>query len=182
MNNNLFATPASNNQASFSKAISNGKDSSNVMQYCFTSNGKATDIFALAKAFLSIESMTHKKLQKLCYYAKAWYLALNDSNLIVEPFQAWVHGAVNPSLYHQYKQYGFDNIPKVKRIEDIPEEFISFSKEIFASYGSLTGDQLEHLNHNETPWINARNGLKPWENCSNEISEQDMKDYYRSIM
>lgn len=59
------------------------------------------DIFDLAKAFLYISSMTNKKLQKLCFYAKAWYLALYDENLISEPFEAWVHGAVQPSLYQK---------------------------------------------------------------------------------
>ena len=33
---------------------------------------KYGDVFDLADAFLCIDSMTHKKLQKLCYYAKAW--------------------------------------------------------------------------------------------------------------
>ena len=65
------------------------------------------DIFDLAHAFLSIASMTHKKLQKLCYYAKAWYLALKDENLIDDDFEAWVHGAVQPNLYQEYKVYGF---------------------------------------------------------------------------
>ena len=55
------------------------------------------DIFDLADAFLSIESMTHKKLQKLCYYAKAWYLALYDENLVTEEFEAWVH--CHPATY-----------------------------------------------------------------------------------
>ena len=68
---------------------------------------KRGDIFDLAEAFLSISSMTHKKLQKLCYYAKAWYLALYDENIVSEPFEAWVHGAVQPELYQKYKSYGF---------------------------------------------------------------------------
>ena len=68
------------------------------------SRGMANDIFALAKAFLAISEMTNKKLQKLCYYAKAWYLAIYDQNLVEEQFHAWVHGAVQPALYFQYKK------------------------------------------------------------------------------
>ena len=85
------------------------------------------DIFDLADAFLSIESMTHKKLQKLCYYAKAWYLALYDENLVNEAFEAWVHGAVQPDLYQKYKPYGFNYIPRVFNTKDIPEEFMDFA-------------------------------------------------------
>ena len=103
------------------------------------------DIFDLADAFLSINSMTHKKLQKLCYYAKAWYLALYNDNLIPESFEAWVHGAVQPELYQKYKAYGFNYIPKVFDTRDIPEEFMSFAKEIYESYGNLDGDELERI-------------------------------------
>ncbi len=137
-------------------------------------------IYALADAFLSIESMTHKKLQKLCYYAKAWYLALYNMNIIEESFEAGVHGAVQPKLYQKYRGYGFGYIPMIYDTSNIPEEFLSFAREIYASYGDLTGDDLEALNHKEAPWIEARNGLKPWQSCTNIISETSMQKYYRS--
>ncbi len=141
------------------------------------------DIFDLANAFLSIEAMTHKKLQKLCYYAKAWYLAINDENLVNESFEAWVHGAVQPALYQKYRAYGFQLIPMFnENRSQLPEEFLSFSREIFESYGEFTGDQLEKINHQELPWLNARQGLKPWQSGNVIISEEDMKKYYRSLM
>ena len=154
-------------------------DRNAVEKYLFTSSVIPSNIFVLARAFLSISSMTNNKLQKLCYYAKAWYLALYDENLISEQFQAWVHGAVQPALYQRYKKYGYDNIPKIDNPGGIPEHFISFAKEIYDSYGGFTGTQLEKLNHQEDPWINARGACNPWENCFNEISENDMKDFYR---
>lgn len=149
------------------------------LKYQVNCRNNRGDIFVLARAFLSISSMTNKKLQKLCYYAKAWYLALYDRNLIDEQFQAWVHGAVQPALYAQYKRYGFENIPMCEQTDDIPEEFQSFAAEIYESYGHLTGDELEVINHKEAPWINARGECKPWEKCNNEISEEDMRIYYR---
>ncbi|MCI8465353.1 MAG: DUF4065 domain-containing protein [Lachnospiraceae bacterium] len=141
------------------------------------------NIFDLANSFLSIQAMTHKKLQKLCYYAKAWYLAFNDENLIEESFEAWVHGAVQPSLYHKYRSYGFQFIPMFTgNLLQLPEEFLSFSREIFKTYGEYSGDELEKINHQEFPWINARKGLKPWQSSNVIISEDDMKSYYRSLM
>ena len=141
------------------------------------------DVFVMAEAFLEIESMTHKKLQKLCYYAKAWYLALYDKNIIRDNFEAWVHGAVQPELYQRYKAYGFNYISNSDLYsKTIPEEFMSFAKEIYAAYGDLNGDELEKINHSEPPWINARKGYKPWENCNNVILEDDMKWYYRELL
>lgn len=137
------------------------------------------NILTLANAFLTIESMSHKKLQKLCYYAKAWYLALYDENIIEENFQAWVHGPVNPKLYSEFKDHGFHKIPQVNHSDSIPEEYMSFAKEVFEAYGELTGDDLEALSHSEDPWISARKDLKPWERCNTTINENDMKQYYR---
>lgn len=141
------------------------------------------DVFDLARAFLSIAPMTDKKLQKLCYYAKAWYLALTDENLIEEQFEAWVHGAVQPKLYQMYRTYGFAVIPQNQLgMETIPEGLLSFAHEVYAAYGDLTGDQLEQLNHSEMPWIKARQGLMPWQPSNKIIEERDMKEYYRSLL
>jgi len=142
------------------------------------------DVFDMAKAFLSMESMTNKKLQKLCYYAKAWYLALNDENLFDDEFQAWVHGPVNYDLYLRYKENGFNRIPLVDQSElsGVPEEFLDFAEEVFDAYGELTGGQLEKLTHSEDPWINARGVLDPWMSSNVVISEEDMKQYYRKVL
>lgn len=140
-------------------------------------------ILELAKAFLSIEGMTHKKLQKLCYYAKAWYLAINDENLINDNFEAWIHGAVQPELYQKYKAFGYQAIPMYTgSIANIPETFLSFAREVFSIYGKYSGDELEKINHQEKPWLNARKNLKPWESSNTIISEKDMKEYCRSLM
>lgn len=35
-------------------------------------------VFDVANWFLAHETMMHKKLQKLCYYAQAWFYALKN--------------------------------------------------------------------------------------------------------
>ena len=135
-------------------------------------------IFDIANWFLSKEGMTHKKLQKLCYYAQAWYLALYKSKLIDGDFEAWVHGPVNSSLYHIYKDHGWQTIRK-KRQKPILNELVEdFLERIWVTYGDYDGHQLEAFTHEETPWINARRGLGPWENSKNIISVKDMEEYY----
>ena len=73
-------------------------------------------------------------------------------------------------------------IPVYNNIQTIPEEFLAFANEVYASYGDLDGNELEQLNHTEIPWINARKGLKPWQGCRNIIKEDDMKKYYRTLI
>lgn len=136
-------------------------------------------IFDLAKAFLSIEPMTNKKLQKLCYYAKAWHLALYDENIISEPFEAWVHGPVHRALYEKYKKYGGDNIVETTNNKGTFEGIFVFVQQIYDAYGHLDGDELEIVSHTEEPWIEARGNKKPYESCDTVISEKTMKSFYK---
>ena len=59
------------------------------------------------------DSVSPKKLQKLLYYIEAWHLVHIGVPLIDEEFQAWVHGPVLPSLYHQLKEFGFNDLKVV---------------------------------------------------------------------
>lgn len=139
-------------------------------------------VFDLANAFLSIEAMSPKRLQKMCYYAKAWHLALEDENIVDEPFEAWVHGPANMDIYQKYKEYGFNAIPKISDTTSIPADLLAFAHKIFDSYGALDAYDLENLSHKEAPWMEARGALDPWAACRTVISEARMKDYYRGLM
>lgn len=134
----------------------------------------------VAEWFLSKGEMTHKKLQKLCYYAQAWYCALHDGTpLFEDEIQAWVHGPVIPSLYPLYADYHWDEIPKKEVLSStLSPKSISVVAAVYDTYGGFTGDQLENLTHTEDPWINARGQLKPWETCTTAISCAAMREYY----
>lgn len=132
----------------------------------------------IAQWFLSKESMTHKKLQKLCYYAQAWHLALHGSELFEERFEAWVHGPVSPVLYSIYSDYGWEKIPSEKSHPVFNEEAEGILQAVWNTYGPFDGDQLEALTHSEAPWLNARGNLKPCDTCTREINHLDMKEYY----
>ena len=140
---------------------------------------KMFDIFEVADEFLAIESMTQKKLQKLCYYAQGWYVAITDRRLFNDQIQAWVHGPVSPKLYERYKMFGFNKIPK-KKSKATHDELKGIGKKIYRRYGKLDGDQLEELTHKEMPWISAREGLEAYESSTNAISIDDMKSFFKS--
>ena len=79
----------------------------------------------VADYFLSKESMSPKKLQKLVYYGYAWTIALlNDTaedihfKLFESDIEAWVHGPVVPELYQKYKDFGWHDIPKVENFDE----------------------------------------------------------------
>ena len=134
----------------------------------------------IAKWFLSHDSMTHKKVQKLCYYAQAWYCALYDgSPLFEDEIQAWVHGPVVVSLYPVFADYRWNEIPQSGfDASGMSDEAIEVLEAVYNTYGGFTGDQLESLTHSEDPWIIARGALKPWEPCNTPISHEAMREYY----
>ena len=139
-------------------------------------------IFDIADWFLSKETMTHKKLQKLCYYAQAWYCALYDGTpLFEEEIQAWIHGPVCPALWSVYHKYKWNEIPKVDKSFDFTSKVIKILNAVYDNYHEMSGADLEALTHTEDPWINARGDLAPYESCTNVISKEAMTEYYSRI-
>lgn len=139
-------------------------------------------VFLVADWFLQKADMTHKKLQKLCYYAQAWCYALKNYRLLDSDFQAWIHGPVSPALWEKFKQFGYSTISiKNKYNIVISEEDEELLEDVWETYGNRTGNALEALSHREVPWIEARRGYAENEKCTVVISPESMKDYYRSI-
>lgn len=136
-------------------------------------------IYEIARYFLSKESMSHKKLQKLCYYAQAWYLANYGRPLVPNRFEAWVHGPVSPDLYSRYRGWGWENIPSEQCNEQFEETGVPmFLDKVYETYGDYDADDLERLTHAEDPWNNARKGCAPGSYSRNPIALKDMRDYY----
>ncbi len=140
------------------------------------------NIYDLANCFLNKESMTHKKLQKLCYYYVAWGYALYNKAMITNPeFQAWVHGPVSKTLYSKYNHYGWNIIEQAECTIELNKEQLKLFNSVWETYGDKCGDELEALTHDELPWKEARINLTDYEPSTNPISPKTMKSYYQSI-
>lgn len=139
-------------------------------------------VFDIADWFLLKGNMTHKKLQKLCYYAQAWCFALKGYRLANTDFQAWIHGPVSPALYERFKGFGYETIRiDTNRALTIEEEDLQLLEDVWETYGDKTGNALEALSHRELPWEEARQGYDETERCSVIITPESMRRYYRSI-
>lgn len=137
------------------------------------------NIFDVADYFLTKESMQHKKLQKLCYYAQAWYLANYNYPLVPNRFEAWAHGPVSPDLYRKYHDQGWEDISRIRKVICFSDCNIkTFLDRIYMTYGHYTADELEKLTHSEKPWLNARGNLPFGAYSRNPIALRDMRDYY----
>jgi uncharacterized phage-associated protein len=139
-------------------------------------------VFEVANWFLKKERMTHKKVQKLCYYAQAWSYALHNEPLIDTEFQAWIHGPVSPVLYEHYKGSKLDYLHPDPNVEtNFDSEAEELLDSIWITYGGATGNSLEVQTHNEPPWQNARRGCNNDIQCATPVSPEDMRSYYMSV-
>lgn len=138
------------------------------------------NIFNIADYFLNKKPMTHKKLQRLCYFAQALHLGQYDKPLVQNQFQAWIHGPVSPDLYLKYKQWGWNLIDrKSKTITFENSETPEFLDAIYDKYKDHTDMELSNITKSHRPWKNARNNVPEDHYCANPISWNDMREYYR---
>lgn len=147
------------------------------------------NVETIADFFLAKSKLSPKKLQKLVYYAYAWFITLYNedpkeinSRLFDEHPQAWAHGPVFKSLYDKYKGYGWSEIEKKrKKISFEDSNIQSFMEDIWRKFHKYSADELEYMTHQEDPWKNARGALPPWAPSNNEISDKDIYIYYNAI-
>ena len=112
--------------------------------------------------------ITPLKLQKLLYYTKAWGLVSGELN-VTGQFKAWKNGPVNGYIYHEFKEYGDQPIPKQEAgpISPGKKELIDFILESYAHFDAIT---LSSMTHQEDPWKKtAKNEV---------ISDQAIKAFY----
>ena len=128
------------------------------------------------------DSITNLRLQKLVYYAQAWYLANYGKPIFSTDFEAWVHGPVIPALYHKYKTNGPRSIfvdLSLDRVEKrFDEDTLGLLQEVAEVYMGYTGYQLELMTHREDPWLKIRGDLPPDSPCNKVIPKDLMRDYY----
>lgn len=147
---------------------------------------KKISIFDVANFFLTIvdrdsgSTITPLKLQKILYYAQGYHLAMFDDELFPNEFQAWAHGPANVDIYNEYKSYGYSAIDKPKGgIPLLDDGLVDFLYSIWETFGIFDGKYLEKLTHSEDPWIEARGDCKDGESCTNIISKETMKLFFK---
>lgn len=129
------------------------------------------------------DAITHLKLQKLIYYAQAWSLALPKRGypLFDENMQAWAHGPVAESVFHEHKGNSWDALPAPDTVPDIAPDDEAHLQEILSVFGEYSAKQLERMTHSEAPWLEARGDLPPEARSNAVIDMGHMAAFYRDL-
>jgi uncharacterized phage-associated protein len=126
--------------------------------------------------------ISNMKLQKLVYFAYGWFAAIEDRELFSDEIQAWKFGPVIPSLYHKFKLFYSNPIPKDHFFSssndsaDVPKGLID---KIWEVYGSFSAEQLVARTHEPgTPWDTAYSaGINDI-----VINKIDIKRYFQGLL
>ncbi|MEG4167267.1 MULTISPECIES: type II toxin-antitoxin system antitoxin SocA domain-containing protein [unclassified Microcoleus] len=138
----------------------------------------------IAHAFIWLAAQTNVainayKLQKLMYYAQAWYLGVYGKPLFDADFQAGIHGPVIPDLLEKYqRQFSWEPITEKIEQPKLPQKIGEFIEEVADAYFEYDDATLERMICSEKPWQEARGDLPRDESCEGIISHESMKKYY----
>ena len=114
------------------------------------------------------------KLHKLLYYCQGHHLATFGLPLFAESISAWDMGPVVGSLWYAERSGhpGGSTAP----LEEAELNTIGY---VLSRYGALSGRDLYHLTHSESPWRSADTGRSP--GTSVRIPTTSIESYFRSV-
>ena len=102
------------------------------------------------------EPLTNMRANKLAFYAQAWSIIRLGRPLFSDKIEAWQHGPVAPSVYHEYSRLGSDPLPQptdLSFLEKFTEEECQLLTDVSREYASMTTWGLRNATHAEgTPW------------------------------
>ncbi len=136
--------------------------------------------------------MSNIKLNKLVYIAYGVALASYNRELFHEGILAWRLGPVIPSVYHEFKKYGYGRVKdysyflepmtekKVKlQIDDQDDQVKQVLEVVNRVYGGMSIGELINKTHNkDTPWSKVYK-----DNVYEiEIEQNEIKEYYKKFI
>ena len=97
--------------------------------------------------------LSHLKLQKLLYFAQGWSYVSFKKELFSDELEAWQHGPVCASIYHDFKyRVPFEKIETNEMTEELGKKAVDFLEAVWEAYKDWSGWELEMLSHQEGPW------------------------------
>jgi uncharacterized phage-associated protein len=137
--------------------------------------GSARDVAAALRERLP--GLGTLKLHKLLYYCQGHHLATFGEPLFSETVSAWDMGPVVGTLWREER----DGVPPEGADlvgTSLGEAELNTIGYVVSRYGTLTGKDLEHLTHGETPWQTANRIRQPGGRVT--IQREWIRDYFRT--
>ena len=122
------------------------------------------------------EGITNLKLQKILYFAQAYFLSKLSRPLFNENIEAWEYGPVVPTVYRKYSKHGSETILSEKDEDTISDEDKVNLKRIWELFGGYSARRLVDIAHAHSPWKDA------YASHNKVISHKSISEYYTPIL
>ena len=105
--------------------------------------------------------ITNLKLQKLLYYAQAWFMVNNNGEKLFEDeIEAWQYGPLVPAVYNEYSRFGrnpiiLDDNCYSSKFDDLCDNVKEFLEEFCQQFFRYSATEMVTATHKEQPWIEA---------------------------
>jgi uncharacterized phage-associated protein len=137
-------------------------------------------IFLASQAFVGDnkerEGITNLKLQKMLYFAQAYYLSKIGKPLFSDDIEAWAYGPVVPDVYKKLKSNKSNPIICEEDRSAISDDDKENLKKIWGTFGGYSATKLVDITHAHTPWKEASLSI------NKIISHKAIKEYYAPLL
>lgn len=116
------------------------------------------------------------KLHKLLYFTQRESFAVLGRPAFEGDFEGWKFGPVSREVRMNY-----GNGEILADTEEVSYEIQYIASNVIIEYGSLATWKLSELSHKESSWINAREGLKPYENGDTILLLSDIAEDAKKV-
>ncbi|MDU1122373.1 MAG: DUF4065 domain-containing protein [Dermabacter sp.] len=126
-------------------------------------------------------NLSNLKLQKLLYYSQGHYLGEHKAPLFEDDIEAWAHGPVVRSVYHELKKFGNGPIDVDAALptnfswddfRDVENDLMR----VWNTYGQYEAWALRNRTHRETPWASTFESGKKFL----VIPKDSMREYFET--
>ena len=125
--------------------------------------------------------ITTDVVQRMMYFAQAWYLANTGHEMFKDEFEAWGTGPVIPAVYDRFKDMDVASLPDIENNRAIKGSKLEMLECIQRDYGCYMPFKLDELAKEAGgPWAEARQGLDPLQPSNMTVSKSSMKEFYRA--
>lgn len=115
-------------------------------------------------------------LNKLCYYSKAMFLALNN-NIIRKDVEAWKNGPVLPFVYGKYR---YDDLLNLRCEINLSDDELKVLKIINRIYGYFKATDISEHTHTEYPWNSLKDKVD--KQLNPKITDESLIEEYKDEM
>lgn len=81
--------------------------------------------FILDRGLAHNIGVTNMAMNKVLFFAHAWFLGTANRPLVIQTFEAWQHGPVVQDIYHAFKKFGDNAITeRARRLDRLTAQYV----------------------------------------------------------